>query len=304
MVDGGRYGYGDIGVPPSSALDSLALTSLNLLLGSSIDTAAIEVVGPEFSLAFTEEMAVALTGAKVLASVDGEMVRPWATFAVRKGSLLRVSRVLEGFRYYVGFSGSMVLPRVMGSFSTNVECMFGGFKGRPLMKGDRIGLRDKRKTEQKAVPEEYIPPMNPPHIIRIVDGPEKSYFTPDSIENFCSIEKNSWYAVSAKSNRTGIRLEGEPLQFTEDVPQSIISEGTLPGTIQVPGDGLPIIVLYERTIGGYARIGVVAGADRDQLAHLKPKDKVLFDRITLEEALKLGNARRGYTSSLYKTIGG
>lgn len=300
IVDEGRRGYAEVGVPSSSALDGLAFKTLNLLLGNQPDTPAIEVVGTEFALSFTEELTVAITGARVLAHLDGETVPPWSAFTVRKGSLLRVGRVLEGFRYYVGFAGRIKIPRIINSFSTNLECAFGGFRGRPFMRGDRIRLKDKRKEDEKRIPAACIGSMDPPHVIRIVDGPEIDYFMSDAVEGFCSIEKNSWYSVSAKSSRSGIRLAGQPLRFKEEAPTSIVSEGILPGTIQVPGDGMPIIVLYERTIGGYARIGIVAEADRDQLAHLKPKDKVMFDRITIEEARRLNTTRDEIISSLFR----
>jgi antagonist of KipI len=213
--------------------------------------------------------------------------------------------VVEGFRYYVGFAGGMELPRVMGSFSTNLECRFGGLNGRPLVKGDRIAIAGAGRVGRKAVPESHIPDMRSPHVLRVLDGPEKDWLTGDSLDKFCNIEKNLWYAVSAKSNRAGIRLEGEPMAFREGAAAGgIVSEGILPGTVQVPPDGRPIIALFERTMGGYARAGVVVSADLDRLAHLKPKDRVLFDRVTPDEAAGIDTARRDYISSLYKTIGG
>jgi biotin-dependent carboxylase-like uncharacterized protein len=304
VVDAGRTGYADIGVPLSSALDGLGLAVLNRLLENSDDAPALEVFGIGFSLAFSADTTAAITGARVSAFLDGAAVEPWATFHAKAGSLLRVAGVAEGFRYYVGFAGSMELPRIMGSFSTNLECMFGGFRGRPLVKGDRIGIAEARKVEHKAVSESHLPDMRPPHALRILDGPEKDWLTDDSFNKFCDIEKNLRYAVSAKSNRSGIRLEGESLAFREGAAGSIVSEGILPGTVQVPPDGRPIIILFERTMGGYARAGAVASADLDRLAHLKPKDGVLFERVTPDEALRLNTARRGFISSLYKTIGG
>jgi allophanate hydrolase subunit 2 len=116
------------------------------------------------------------------------------------------------------------------------------------------------------------------------------FFTPESIKRFFE-KKEPGHIVSSKSNKTGIRLEGEPVDFRKGVDKSIISEGILPGTVQIPGDGLPIITLYERTIGGYARLGTVAKVDQDRLAHLKPGDKVLFEMITMEEAESLWNRK-------------
>jgi biotin-dependent carboxylase-like uncharacterized protein len=304
VVDAGRPGFAHIGVPSSSALDGLAFAALNRLLENAPGMPAIEVFGTEFAVRFSADVTAAVTGARTAAFLDGALLEPWAAFRAAAGSTLRVAQVLEGFRYYVGFAGRMELPAVMGSYSTNVECMFGGLGGRPLVKGDRIALAGCRLVEQRSVPASHVPAMGPPHVLRLLDGPEKERFTADSFDKFCNIEKNLWYSVSAKSNRTGIRLEGAPIMFAQTETGGIVSEGLLPGTIQVPPDGEPIIQLFERTMGGYARAGVVASADLDRLAHLRPKDKVLFDRITPGEALELSNARGSYVSSLYKTIGG
>jgi allophanate hydrolase subunit 2 len=123
--------------------------------------------------------------------------------------------------------------------------------------------------------------------LRIIEGPEAQYFTQETTNRLFEKKDHSWYIVSSKSNRTGIRLEGKPFIFKKGVEKSIISEGILPGTIQIPGDGQPIVMLNERTIGGYARLGMVAKVDRDRLAHLKPKDRVLFHFIGIHDAERL-----------------
>jgi biotin-dependent carboxylase-like uncharacterized protein len=302
VVDNGRLGHAGIGVPWSSALDSFAYGTLNLLLSNDPGSPAIEVMGNEFAVRFHEESTSAICGAPVAAQLDGEEIVSWRSFRARRGSVLRVNRVLEGFRYYVGVSGVFDLPRVIGSFATNLECRFGGLRGRPLIRGDVLGIKECRSVEEKSVPAEYLPVLHPPYAIRWVDGPEVDYFTEVSVNKLCTRNEDVCYAVSAKSNRTGIRLEGEPLHFKKGKARSILSEGLLPGTIQVPGDGTPIIVLYERTNGGYARIGVVARVDMDLLAHLKPKDRILFRRITRDEALALGRERNERISALHHTL--
>jgi antagonist of KipI len=300
IVDGGRYGYGDIGVPPSSALDKLAYNALNHLTESNMDAPVIEVMGNDFSLKIHVDVVCAITGARVIAYIDDIPLLPWSAFMAKKGSILRVKEVEEGLRYYVGFSGFMDIDRVINSFSTNLECRFGGYKGRPLMKGDRIGLKEVRLVNEKSIPEKYIPPMGSSHMLRIIEGAEIEYFTPKSLKRLAEKKEITCYTVSAKSNRTGIRLEGEPLLFRRRVEKNIISEGILPGTIQVLGNGMPIIMLYERTIGGYARVAIIAKADLDLLAHLKPKDKVMFEMIGVEEAEKLWNTKLESMSFLHK----
>jgi allophanate hydrolase subunit 2 len=209
------------------------------------------------------------------------------SFTARAGEILTVDEVREGFRYYVGFSGSPVIEKIIGSYTTNLECRFGGYRGRALQKGDRIDLEDIRRVDVKRIAEDFIPRMTPPHTLRVVEGPENNYFTDESLAEFLGGRGRTAFTVSTKLNRTGIRLDGKPLAFRTDAEESIISEGLLPGSIQVPGDGLPIIQLHERTLGGYARPALIAKADHDLLAHLKPGDVVIFEMIGMEEAERL-----------------
>ena len=220
------------------------------------------------------------------------------SFEARAGEILTVDEVMEGFRYYVGFSGTPVLEKIIGSYSTNLECRFGGYRGRALQKGDRIDFADIRMVDVQRIPEEFIPRMMPPHTLRVVEGPEIDYFTDESLEEFLGSKARTVFTVSTKSNRTGIRLDGKPLTFRTGAEESIISEGLLPGSIQVPGDGLPIIQLHERTLGGYARPAVIAKVDHDLLAHLKPGDSVTFEMIGMEEAERLFDRKMEIVTSI------
>jgi len=287
IVDGGRYHHADVGVPSSAALDQFSYKLLNYLVRNERDAPVLEVMGNEFAVRLNCEVTCAITGAQVIAYIDDRQITPWVSFTAHRGSILRVKEVLEGFRYYIGFSGLMDVDRVINSYSTNLECRFGGFRGRPLIQGDRIILRNPQVTGERFVPEEGLPIMEPPHVLRILEGPESHFFTTESKRKLFEKPEQSLYTVSSKSNRTGIRLEGKPLQFRKGVDKSIISEGILPGTIQIPGDGLPILMLNERTIGGYARFGMVAKVDQDRLAHLRPKVTVFFCLIEIDEAERL-----------------
>jgi antagonist of KipI len=287
VVDGGRYGYREVGIPTSPALDVYALGALNRLLGNDGNAPAIEVLGEKFSLRFGKDICCAITGAKVRANIAGRSVQPWMSFEARAGEILTVDKVMEGFRYYVGFSGTPVLKKVIGSYTTNLECRFGGYQGRAFKKGDRIDFEDIRVMDPQYIPEEFIPRMMPPHTLRVVEGPESNYFTDESREEFLGSKGRTAFTVSTKLNRTGIRLTGKPLAFRTDAEDSIISEGLLPGSIQVPGDGLPIIQLHERTLGGYARPALIIKADHSLLAHLQPGDSVTFEKAGMEEAQRL-----------------
>ena len=284
FVDEGRYGYGHIGVPPSSALDRYAFHMANHLAGNPRSTPALEVIGTPFAFAASCDMGCVITGAKVKVLAGDTQAMPWTLFPVPAGSVVTVAAVEEGFRYYVGFTGAVDLEQAMESRATNLECRFGGFKGRPLMRGDRLEFAGVRQCLQGGAPAAAIPAMDPPHLLRVVEGPETGFFTKPSMEKHFAGQGGPVFIVSTRINRTGISLEGAPLVFRDGAARSIISEGILPGTVQVPGDGLPIIMLHERTVGGYARAAIVARVDRDLLAHLKPKDKVVMKMVSIKEA--------------------
>lgn len=293
IVDSGRYGYAHLGVPPSSALDRFSYRILQYLLENPDNAPALEVMGNDLRLQFAEEMTFAITGARVAATLDDVPVAAWSALRAKKGSCLRVREVKEGLRYYIGFSGTMDVEPVLGSCTTNLECNFGGFHGRPFIKGDTILLRDLRMPgELRRVPGNMIPSMREPHVIRVIAGPEADRFVPRSIAFLENRGDAVLFNVTSRLNRTGIRLEGSPFVFREEVEKSIISEGILPGTVQVPPDGLPIINLAERTVGGYARLAVTADIDMDRLAHVKPGDRVFLRAIDIDEAQRLWWARR------------
>ena len=300
VINGGRYGHREAGVPTSSVLDHYALSALNHLLGNKDNVPAIEVFGEKFSLRFDTDVCCAITGAKVRASLEGRPLRSWMSFEARAGDLITVDRVMEGFRYYVGFSATPILEKVIESYSTNLDCRFGGYRGRALQKGDRINFENIRMVDVRRIREEFIPDMDPPHTLRVMKGPEIDYFTADTLEEFMGSDRGTVFTVSTKSNRTGIRLEGKSLAFRKGADESIISEGLLPGTIQVPADGLPIIQLHERTIGGYARPAVIARSDHDLLAHLKPGDSVRFEMINVDEAESLYDRKMEIVTLLKK----
>jgi biotin-dependent carboxylase-like uncharacterized protein len=302
IVDSGRYGYACAGVPPSSALDDFAYCALNRLLGQEGNASALEVIGAHFSIRFHRKMVFAVTGAEVKGTLDDKPVNSWASFMAEAGSVLKIHEVTEGFRYYLGFSGDMKLERVIGSFSFNLECRFGGYQGRPLTPRDRIDIDDIYDVSLGAIPTASIPGIIPPHLLRVTVGPEQFHFLEDSLEAFFNVKNQAAYEVSTAISRTGIRLKGRQLHFREGVEKSIISEGILPGTVQISGDGMPIIMLYERTIGGYARIARVVRADLHRLAHLKPGDSVLFQFIEIDEAEHLWVERQNAIAALTNII--
>jgi antagonist of KipI len=173
----------------------------------------------------------------------------------------------------------------MGSKSTNLSSGFGGLRGRPLQKGD-ILLSDSPHLyldqAERAFDLERIPAYPRDWDLRVLFGPQDDHFTQEVRNSFL----NSSFKVTSKSDRTGIRLKGPSIQKIEGMEDSIISEGVICGTIQVPGDGQPIIILGETVAGGYRKIATVIRADISLLGQVKPEDQVRFSEVSMDKALE------------------
>ena len=205
---------------------------------------------------------------------------------VKKGDVLALSRADSGMRAYLAVAGGFDLPLVMGSMSTNLKCKLGGFQGRKLQRGDEIPLRQsvnitfvgKRKFKNEVKYTKSI-------TLRAVLGPQDDYFAEKGIETF--FEKT--YTVTDKSDRMGIRLDGEKIESKNGV--DIISDGVTTGSVQIPASGTPIIMMADRqTTGGYAKIATVLTTDLHLIAQAKPGTVIRFQKVTAEEAIRLYKA--------------
>jgi biotin-dependent carboxylase-like uncharacterized protein len=232
------------------------------------------------------EFVIAITGGDLLPSLNGEPFEMWRTHLLVEGDVIAFKKVRSGCRAYLSADGGFVVPEVMGSRSTNLSGKFGGMEGRSLRKGDilyRIDASSPLNRIGRRFQEEWIPLFEKEAILRVIPGPQDNHFTQVGIHTFCS----SAYEVSPQCDRMGIRLNGPRIERRPDVPESIISEGFVPGAIQVPGDGKPIIILTELVTGGYTKIATIISTDLTKVAQLKPGDFVRFKPISVEEAHSL-----------------
>ena len=280
VQDLGRFGRQSLGVPPSGALDADALETANLLVGNVRNEACLECVlkGPE--LEFVGSGAIAVCGADMEVRINGNVVPRYETLAVRPGDIVSLGTANAGIRTYIAFSGGLDIAPVLGSRSTYARAGFGGFQGRPLRSGDSINLREAGREPPKLfLPEQNRPAYASDIVVRAVLSHETDRFTPDSVLRFFAES----YRVSPKSDRMGCRLEGPPLAHVHGA--DILSAGVQTGTVQIPGDGLPIVLLAERqTTGGYTRIAHVIRADLPKLGQARPGDAVRFVRCSVEDA--------------------
>ncbi len=282
VQDLGRYGYLKYGVAISGAMDSFSMIVANLLVGNNPNDACLEItlIGPELqALADTQ---IAVTGGKTSVKIDGEEAPMWQTLTVRKGDVVSIEKIESGCRCYLSIRGGINTPIVLGSRSTYVRGRFGGINGRQLKAGDIIeGFNVSPVDVVFRMPENLVPRFMESFTVHVVLGPQADMFTKRGIETFLL----NPYKVTIDSDRMGYRLEGPAIQHKGKV--DIVSDALLPGTIQVPKDGKPIIIMRDaQTTGGYPKIAAVITPDLDRLGQAKPNDIIRFLEITLEDARK------------------
>lgn len=280
VQDLGRWGYQALGVSVSGPMDEYSHRLANALVGNGPDAATLEVtmLGP--LLEFDDERIVAVTGGQFEASVDGGPVQTGGAFAVGAGSRLSLERRGSGARAYVAVSGGVGVPPVLGSRATHVQTRMGGFGGRPLKVGDRLPLCDAlRPVGGRPITLARRSATTRP-VVRVLSGLHREQFTDDAFR----ILQSEPYRISQDSDRTGYRLEGPPIPPTRRA--DMISEATPMGAVQIPGAGLPILLMADRqTAGGYPQIATVITADLHIVGQLGPGDTLSFVECSAVEAV-------------------
>lgn len=283
VQDEGRFGYQQYGVTPSGAMDARAFHIANLLVGNPRGEGALELTfqGPE--LEFDEDTVIAVTGCDMQPSLNGRPIPRYAAVAVHAGDILKFGFSRDGgSRGYLAFSGGLDIPIVMDSKSTLASKNLGGYEGRALKKGDRIGFSASKSSLPNMQKRRCPIPVYPTKEIclRVVLGPQEDAFSKEEQRKFF------WYPsrISAESDRQGCRLEREvPVKHIQD--GNIISDGIAFGSIQVPTNGQPFIMMADRqTVGGYTKIGTVITADLPVIAQAKPGMTVRFIQVSMELA--------------------
>jgi antagonist of KipI len=286
VQDLGRFGFSQVGVPPSGALDLFSLRVGNLLVGNEEGEAGLEMAIMGLKLKAMRAVVIAITGGDLFPTRNGESLEMWRSHLLVEGDILAFKGVRQGCRAYLCFRGGVAVPKVMGSKSTFLSGKFGGFEGRALKKGDVLHVADLPTSLERigvCFPSDWIPVFEKEVTMRVVPGPQDHHFTTLGFRTF----RSSFYEVTAKCDRMGIRLEGPRIERRSEVEESIISESLIPGSIQVPGDGKPMIILNELVTGGYTKIATIVSTDLPKAAQLKPGDRVRFEPVSLEGAHQL-----------------
>ena len=197
---------------------------------------------------------------------------------LQKGQILRIGALAGSAVLYLAVEGGFALAPVLGSLSTFTRAAIGGIDGRALKTGDLVPLCHERAAECEESMLDALDLAQPARY-RVVLGPQDDFFSERGLRTLLE----GTFTVSAASDRMGMRLEGPPLEHSKGF--NIVSDGIAPGSIQVPGNGLPIVLLADRqTTGGYPKIATVISADLPALGRLTPGCKVAFEAVTIETA--------------------
>ncbi|MCV6625125.1 MAG: biotin-dependent carboxyltransferase family protein [Cellvibrionaceae bacterium] len=279
LTDAGRLGQQQIGLTNGGPLDPFAFEWANRLCHNPSNTTAIEVTIGGLVLSAAADTQIALTGAELPLSVNGQAQPMWQTINIAAGDKIQLGYAGEnGSRAYLAIAGGFAIAPQFGSTATVVREGIGGLDGRALQKGDKLPIGT--QTPGKLL---RLPPQARPHYakavnLRVVVGYQQQYFSAAAKARFFHSE----YQVSERCDRMGYRLEGPSVSATID---GILSEGICLGAIQVPADGQPIVLLNDRqTIGGYPKLGSVLSLDIPALAQLGPGGKVRFSEIDIDSA--------------------
>lgn len=283
VQDKGRFGYRNFGIPVSGVMDEHAYQLVNRLVENPKGTPVLEFTMQGGTFKFHTQAVIGITGAEADIFVNDHASQTNKTIAVKAGDILKISRIKAGCRVYMAIAGEWEIEKIMGSYSTCTPAGFGGFKGRKLKKGDMIFWESPSKEiKTKEVPKKLIPHYSTRQKIRIIAGPEWDWLTED--QKLFFLETN--FKISTQSNRMGIRLKGEAKIQAEK--KEMKSAPVVPGIIQLPQDGNPIILMKDaQSVGGYPRIAKVIDADLWRLGQVWSGNEIRFDLIGIEESLEL-----------------
>jgi antagonist of KipI len=313
VQDLGRPGWQRHGVTPGGAVDAWALRLANLLVGNAEGAAGLEITLAGPTLRFAAEALVAVTGAGFEVTVNGRSVPAWRPVRLAPGVELVVGAARTGCRAYLAVAGGIAVPRVLGGRGTHLAAGFGGLGGRILHGGDVLkngppSAWARRLADALAGPDDFAaarweisaearpPPAASPDV-RVIRGPQSEWFGADGGERFLSER----FTVTARSDRMGLRLVGPALGGGK-LPE-MISEGVATGTVQVPPDGQPIVLLADRqTIGGYPKIANAATIDLSLLAQARAGDTIGFREVSVAEAQQLWLAAERQIATVHHGI--
>lgn len=302
VQDFGRLEARKYGVGSAGAMDQLALSVANIMLNNPENSACIEVPVYPFSVKFHQNCDFSITGPEGEFDLDNQVFPTWWAYSAKAGQILTIHRPVNGGRAYLALGGGIDVPIVMGSRSTQLRGEFGGFEGRMLARGDQLSAA--KPVGQRRLNFGVVAPQNALQLgegnvttVRTIRASEYMGFPPKEQEKFW----NSCWKVTPQSNRYGYRLEGEPIKPTQ--PIETLSHGIVPGVIQIPPNGQPIIQLRDaQPTGGYPKFGTVIEADLWRLGQAAIGGKIRFRDVTYEQACQASEENSAYLKEVKRMV--
>jgi biotin-dependent carboxylase-like uncharacterized protein len=289
VQDLGRVGYQHLGVAVSGGLDPVSMRAANALVVNPPGLGVLEVAyaGPTL-IAEADSVRLAFVGAQAAIELlpnetaqRGTCIEGMRTVRLERGEAVRIGSLIDAAVLYIAVEGGFAIEPVLGSVATYVHAGLGGWQGRALAIGDRLPLRRNAAIDRSETRMEGLN-LRPPARFRAILGPQSDYFSKETIRRFFASE----FVVGTDSDRMGMRLNGCKLDHLHGF--DLISDGVAPGSIQVPGNGQPIVLLADRqTTGGYPKLATIISADLPALGRVRIGTKIAFEQITLEEARNL-----------------
>lgn len=280
LQDRGRFSYTHLGVTNSGFMDEYAAFAANKLLDNSLDTNLLEIAFSNVELRARKNSIVSITGAYCDFFINDEFKKTWQSHNIKEGDILKIGKIYQGQRVYLAVKDGFIIPKEFRSNSTTIKESLGGIDATQIKSGDILPFKAFFKTFEKRWHRTNLPIYKKELTLRVLLSYQESSFSKEEKERFF----NSEYEITSDFNRMACKLKGTPVVSSLD---GIISEAIAFGSIQIPKDGQPIILLKERqTIGGYPKIGSVLSIDCFKLAQMKIGSKVKFKEIDIYSAQK------------------
>lgn len=279
LQDFGRFGYLSKGLTRGGPADEQAFLWANKLLGNDFNAAQLEITLGGARLKFQRDCSFVVTGADVGVQLDDETLNNWQSYTAKAGQILSLSQAKQGLRAYLAVFGGFVHEPQWGSVATVMRELVGGpeHNGQPITEGQQLNGGGVAKVVNRRLSWRYRPDYAKTPTLGLIPGNQYDQFSTTVKENFCFHD----FTIDNSSNRMGVRLTGHALEFNG---QGIISEGINIGSVQVPPNGEPIIMLCDRqTLGGYPKLGTISPLDISRLAQSRPGEVVRFSRVSIDK---------------------
>lgn len=299
LQDAGRFGYRQLGVTVGGAMDGTSLALANALVGNSLTTGGIECTGDGPTVIIHHDACIAVVGGQFSISVDDTSVPSGRPLWVRAGSTLKIGPAIHGYRCYLAVRGGFDARPVLASQSTLARYGIGGFSGQVLRKGDILRIVPDKQPSQGSQGLRRLasgvwtttwglrPHQNKtegPLSVRVMPGEQASSFAGEAEATFYTEP----FRIKAASDRMGMRLSGPAVAGSGG---QMKSEPVVHGSVQVPPDGQPIVLMADcQTVGGYPKIATVIQVDLAALAQARPGTEIRFQQVSLEEAIRVRQA--------------